>query len=166
MFGDAAAFGHQGEQFVGEVHGLYRAQAQTVDGGLIQNVPQQARELPARGKLAPPTPEVDTGQHHFAVINRQPPHLINHPFGSRATTAPPHRGNDAKRAAVVAAILDLQVRPGTLAARVEDRQREEVLRRTDVADGDLAMIGGGQNNVGDLGLVRVAHHPIDAFQLG
>ena len=67
-------------------------------------------------------------------------HLADHLLGRRAAAAAAHEGNDAERAAVIAAVLDLEVGARAVARRVLHRRGQEIVLREDIADLDLAVV--------------------------
>ena len=90
--------------------------------------------------------------------------------GGRAAAAAAHERNDAERAAVIAAILNLEVGARAIAGGVFHRRGEKIALREDIADMDVAVVGrvrlGQRHQLRDLRLVRVAHHPLDARHRG
>ena len=164
--GDARRLRHQLQQVVGEIHRLDRAEPQALDIGLAQDRPDQIGEAHGPGSaLASPASEIDAGENDLAIAAAELANLLEHLSERRALTASTDGGNDAERAAVVAAVLDLQIgaRVRSPAASFTAAERKSV-RREDVADVDLAVVIGARNKIGDLRFMRIADHPLDAGQ--
>jgi len=66
-------------------------------------------------------------------------YLFHYLAGWRAAAAPANEGNDAKRAPVIAAILDFEIRARTIPSGVFDRRRQELVMREDIADADFTV---------------------------
>src|ERR1039457_7579203 len=100
-------------------------------------------------RLSAPPPQIDAAQHDLAIAPGQAANLIHNLFHRSAAAAAAHEGDDTKRTAVIASVLNLQVGPGAVASRVLHRRREEVVLREDVAHMDIAVVGcaGGQARV-------------------
>ena len=96
--------------------------------------------MPA-SEVAAPAAQVDAAQDHLAITAASSRTCSHHLFGRRAAAAAAHEGDDAERAAVVAAVLDLQVGARAVAGGVFDRRGEEIALREDIADVDVAVIG-------------------------
>jgi hypothetical protein len=85
--------------------------------------------------------------------------LIDHLIRLSAAAASADKRNDAEGAAVVAPILDLEIRPGAVAQGILDGSREKIALFGDVADVNLAVIRSGfGQHLRDQRLVRIAHH--------
>ena len=166
MLGDARRAGHQIEQVVREIHGLDRAQAQPLDGRFVQQPPHQIGQPNPSAEIAPPAAQVDPAQHHLAILRRERAHLLHHALRRRAAAAAAHIRNDAERAPVIAAILDLEVGARAVARGVLDRRRQKIGLRENIADLDLPVIIRGGNEFRNARLVRIPHHQAHAFERG
>ena len=133
---------------------------------LAQDQPHQVHQAQAAAGFAAPAAQVDAAQHYLAVPRRQRAHLFHSLRGRHAAAAPAHERDDAERAAVVAAVLDFQVGAGAVARGIFDRGGEEFALGEDIAHVDIAVVRGRGDQLGDAGLVRVAHHPLHAGQRG
>ena len=93
-------------------------------------------------------------------------HLLDHLLGGRAAAASAHERDDAERAAIVAAVLDFQIRARAVARGVFHRRRQKValcenIADVNIADVNIAVIGRRASpDLRDLRLVRIAHHPL------
>jgi hypothetical protein len=160
--GDARRGSHEAQQLVGEIHRLDGTEAQPLDSGLIEQAADKVRQAHAAPWLAAPAAQVDATQDYFAIAAAEAAHLLDHLVRRRAAAAPPDERNDAERAAVIAAVLDLQVGARAVAGGVLHRRGEEVVLREDIADEDVAVIGRGADQFGDLRLVGIPHDPFHA----
>ena len=88
-------------------------------------------------EIAAPAAQVDPAQHHFAIFRRQCADLLDHGFRRRAAAAAAHVRNNAERAAVVAAVLNLEIRARAVARGVFDRRGKKIALRENIADVDL-----------------------------
>ncbi len=104
------------------------------------------RRWPA-ARLAAPAAQVDAAQHDLAIAPAQAAHLLDHLLRRRAAAAPAHERNDAERAAVVAAVLDLQIGARAVARGVLHRRGEEIVLRENIADVDVAVVRRGARPV-------------------
>src|SRR5574341_1249375 len=100
---------------------------------------------------------------------RRPPRSTLFPYTTLfRSAAPANERDDAERATVVAAVLNLQIRPRAVAGCVLHRSGEEFLLGEDVPDKYLAMIRRGDSlfaqDFGDPRLVGITDHPGDARQ--
>ncbi len=166
--GDPRRLRHQPEQVVREIHRLDGAQPETLDFRLReQNANQAGESQPASG-LPAPSPQVDAAEHDLAIPPRQSPHLFDHLLHRRAPAAPADERNDAKRAAIIATVLDFQIRAGAIAGRVLHRRGKKVVLREDISDVDIPVIRRAlraeRHQVRDLGFVRIADHPLHPGQ--
>ena len=75
-------------------------------------------------QVAPVAAQIDPRKHHFLIAGLfQLPDLLQHLFRRQAAALPAHRGDDAKGAAGVTAILDLQ-RGARAIVRKDGREME------------------------------------------
>ena len=92
-------------------------------------------------------------------------HLIDHGIRLRAAAAAAHVGNNAERAAIVAAVLNLEIRASAIAQRVFNRRGKKIALLENVADADLAVIVRAiGDQIGNRILVRVPDDPGHAGQ--
>ena len=121
--------------------------------------------MPA-ARFPAPAAEIDAAQDDLAIPGCEPAHLVDHLLGRGAPAAAADEGDDAEGAAVIAAVLDFQVRAGAVAGRVLDRRRKEVVLGEDVADVDVAVVRsaghGKRNEIGDLRFVGISNNPFDS----
>ncbi len=106
---------------------------------MAQDLPHQRAELRRAGEIGAVAREIDAGQHHLAIaVFGEPAHLRDHlAHGDGARVAAAER-DDAEGAAMVAAVLDLDIGAG---APVEplDQVRCGLRHRHDVVDDDLLL---------------------------
>jgi hypothetical protein len=90
------------------------------------------------------------------------------PVGCGGTGLAADRGDDAEGAAVVAAVLNLEVGTGTVSGGTLDGGLEEFVLIEDVADVDFGVVGGGVagDDVANEAFVGVADDPGNALDLG
>ncbi len=144
-----------------------RRNPQTRHRGQPQDAAHQvAQARPAR-QVGAPAGQVDAGQHHLVEPPvHQPRDLVHHHAGGDRPRIAPAIGNDAERAAVVAAVLDLNI--GAMPAEPVDQVPRGFAHRQDVVDlhplGHADQVGHGQRGPGrGLHLLVVAD---DARHLG
>jgi hypothetical protein len=77
------------------------------------------------------------------------PHLLHDLSHGRAAAAATHKRNNAKRTAIVAAVLNFEIGPRPIAARVFHRRGQEIALCENIAHADFAVIGN---------LLRLAHN--------
>ena len=164
VLGDPRRRRHQPQQVVGKIHRLDGAEPQPLDFGFGEQQPDQVGQPHAAARLPAPAAQVDAAEHDFAIAPRQAADLLDHLLRRSAAAAAAHERNDAERAAIVAAVLDLQIGAGAVAGRVFHRRGKKIVLREDIADVDVAVVrvAGSGDKVGDLRLVRIADHPFDA----
>ena len=123
VFRDARSFRHQSEQIVGEIHRLDRTQTKALDLGFVEQSAQKIGEPHRAARLPAPSPQIDAGQHHFPVFRAERAHLFDDLVRAHVTALSAHERNDAEGAAVMAAILNLQVRTRAIAALIPESAR-------------------------------------------
>ena len=158
--GDAARLRHQTQQVVGEVHRLYRAEPQPLHIRLRQQPPQQIGQSHPAALFPAPPAQIDAAQHHLSITSRQPAYLLHHLVGGRAPAASAHERDNAERAPIVAAILNLQIGACAIARRVFHRRRQKIALLENIAHMDVSVVRSRRHDLRDLRLVRVAHHPL------
>jgi hypothetical protein len=125
--------------------------------------------LAARAPLAAPAAEVDTSENDFGIAGGgEALGFSDDPVRGGGAGFAADAGDNAKGAAVIAAVLDLEVGAGTVSGRAFDGGVEEFVLGEDVADVDFGVVGGGVggDDVADEAFVGVANDPGDAFDLG
>jgi hypothetical protein len=160
MPGDARRFRHQVQQVVGKVHRFDGTEAQPLHIRLREQPAQQIGQPHLAARLPAPPPQIDSAQHDLAISPGEGTHLLDRLLGGRAAAPPAHERYDAEGAAIVAAVLNLQIGARTVAGRVFHRRRQKIALLEDVADVNIAVVGGRRHDLRDLGFVRVAHHPL------
>ncbi len=132
----------------------------------MQQAPDQVRQPNPSREFAAPTAKIDSAEHDFTILRSQRPHLRDHLFRRSAAAAPTHERNNAERTAIVAAVLNLQIRPRPFARGIIHGSRQKIPLLENISDGDLAVIigkGATRNQIGNLRLVRISHHQRDAL---
>src|SRR3712207_5839518 len=79
-----------------------------------------------QARLAAPATEIEARQHNLRIALCESADLVDDLRHRRASASAAHRRNDAERAAVRTAILNLQILPATVACRTFDRSRHEL----------------------------------------
>ena len=161
MGGDPRRFRHQVQQIVGEVHRLDGTEAQPLHIRLREQAAQQIGQPHCAARFPAPAPQIDAAQHDLAIAPGERAHLLDRLFGGRAAAPSAHERNNAERAAIVAAILNLQIGARAVARGVFHRRRQKIALLEDIADVNVAVVGGRRHDLRDLGFVRVADHPLD-----
>src|SRR6185312_11318394 len=81
--------------------------------------------------------------------------------------APAHVGNNAERAAIVASVLNLEIRASAIAQGVFNRRGKKIALVENIADADLAVIVRAVGNeIRNQSLVRVSDYQTHARQGG
>jgi hypothetical protein len=94
-------------------------------------------------------------------------HLLDHGIRLRAAAAAAHIGNNAERAAIVASVLNLEIRAGAIAQSVFNRRRKKIALLENISDADLAVIMGAiGDQIGNRILMRVPDDPSHAGESG
>ncbi len=105
-------------------------------------------ELRAAGQVPSPPAQVDSGNYHFAIAcAHQRFDFANHFVQRQRAALSADVGNHAERAAVVAAVLHLQVGTSALVGGVEDRRGLEFGMGEDVGNEDRTS-GVGPSDLG------------------
>src|SRR5258708_5416381 len=160
MLRDARGRGHQPDQLVRKIHWLDGAQPQPLHLRFFQQTPDQVHQALASVQIATPAAQVDSAQHYFAILRGQRAHLFDNSIGRRTAAAPAHERDDTERAAVVAAILNLEVGTRAIAERVFHRSGKKFALLENVAYMDFAVKGDVvRDEFWNSRLVRVAHTP-------
>ena len=111
-------------------------------------------------KIAAPAAQIDPAEDHFPIFRREMAHLIDHGIRLRAAAAAAHIRNNAERAAIVASVLNLEIRASAIAERVFNRRGKKVALVENIADANLAVIVRTiGNQIGDRILVRIPNDP-------
>ena len=138
MLGEPLGRGKKLHKILGHVHGLDGADAQPLDGGLIQDSTEQVFELNARRKLAAVGAEIDPAQDDFAIARlAEFLELSNYGVRRQAAALPANKGNHAKRTTRIAAILNLESRSRVIPFPAKDGSSEQCLLLEDVSDQDF-----------------------------
>lgn len=167
--GDAGRGGHELEQGGGKVHRFDAGQADEGDGSFLQQAAEEVGELAAGAPLAAPAAKVDTGENDFGIAGGgEALGFGDNPIRGSGAGLSADARDDAKGAAIVAAVLDLEVGAGTVASGALDGGIEEFALGEDIADVDFGVVGGGVggDDVADEGFVGVADDPGNALDLG
>src|SRR5215472_8246660 len=100
------------DEVLRDVHRLDRADAQTLDAGLVQNPPQQVFEFGARREVAAVSAKIDSAQHDFSIASvAKPLQFANYGVRRQAAALAANKRNHAKRAAGIASVLNLERGP-------------------------------------------------------
>ena len=93
--------------------------------------------------------------------------LVDHGIRLRAAAASAHVGNDAERAAIVAAVLNLEIRASAVAQGVFNGRGKKIALLENIADADFAVIVRAvRDQIGNRILVRIADDQSHAGQSG
>ena len=166
---DARRFRHQAEQIVGEIHRLDGTQANALDLRFGEQTPQQIGQPHRAAGFPAPAAQIDAGEHHFSVLRAERAHLLDDLVRADITALAAHKGNDAEGAAVVAAILNLEIGTRAIAGRHRESAPSEYrafrkYRRSE-SGRDREHRRAVSQQSSDLRLVRIADHPFDARHL-
>src|SRR6202008_1429547 len=86
----------------------------------LEDPRRQLAQRRLAGQVGAPAGDVDAGPHHLAVALGGPPtHLLDHLAGGRRARIPAAVGDDAEGAAVVAAVLHLDIGAGAILQPVD-----------------------------------------------
>jgi len=173
VLGDAIGRGEEFDEVVGDVEGLDGADAETFDGGLIEDASEEVFEFDARGKVAAVGAEVDAAEDDFArwekggqrvggdrreclvyrgwvrrdrqecLSYRELPNFLDDRIGWEAAAFATDKWDDAVGTAGIAAVLDLERGASVVAFAAEDGGGEELGAVEDVADEDVVEMGRG-----------------------
>ncbi len=125
----------------------------------VKQTPDEIDKTAPAFEIAAPAAQVDSAEDHFPIFRREMADLVDHGIRLRAAAAAAHVGNNAERAAIVAAVLNLEIRTSAIAQRVFHGRGKKIALLENIADADLAVIVrtvGDQ--IGDRILVRIADH--------
>jgi hypothetical protein len=133
-----------------------QAQARQV-GDQLEDAAHQLAQGRLAGQVRAPGGDVDAGQHHLVIaLGRQAADLLDHLAGRGRARVSPAIGDDAEGAAVIAAVLDLDIGPGAV-LEAGDQVTGGLLDRHDVVDPHA---GGGVEQGARRGLLGVAQHQV------
>ena len=145
VLGDARRRCHQPDQLVGPVHGLDRADAQLLQRSAVEDRAHQILKFILFGEISSPPAEVDARDDHLFVTGRdQLVHFPNRFVQLQRAAVPSRERDDAKRTAVIAAVLHFEVGASLfgVSSRFEDRRCQQFGVCEDVTDED-GIRGGG-----------------------
>src|SRR5215469_9125755 len=132
MLRDAQGASHQPEQVVREIHRFYGTQPQARDVRFRQQQPDHPCKPHRAARFASPPAEIDSAEYHFAIPRGEVTYLLDYlPHGS-APAASAHKRDNAKRAAVIAAVLYFEVGAGPVSRSVLHRGGEKIVLREDI----------------------------------
>ena len=167
MLGDARRAGDQFQQRIRPIHRLDRAEAQTFHRRFVEQAAHQIHQAAAAFEIAAPAAQVDPAEDHFTILRGEMAHLVDHGIRLRAAAAAAHVGNNAERAAIIASVLNLEIRTSAVAQGVFHGRGKKVALLENIADADLAVIVlAVGDQIGDRILVRVANDQTHAGQRG
>ena len=112
------------------VHWLDRAQAQARQICFAKNGRDQIDKVVRRRKVSAPAPEIDAGKNQFlaaflAAVFRKAAHIFEARIQRDGSAGPARSRNHTERAAVIAAVLHLEVGPGLMGV-CRKRQRSQI----------------------------------------
>ena len=130
-------------------------------GHQLQDAGHQLTKGGLAGQVTAPRGDIDAGQNHFVIaLGGQTADLFDHlARRGRARIAPP-KGDDAEGAAMVAAILHLDIGPRPLLEPI-DQVASRFPHRHDVIDPNAGSVGGGDGIGPGLSLLGIAEHQIN-----
>ena len=136
---------HQAEKVVGEIHWLNRTQPDAPDGGFVQQTAQQIGQPHLTACFSSPAAQIDARQHDFLVMRGDRAHLGDHLVRAHVPAFATDERNHAEGTAIMAAVLNLQIRARTVSGRVEkrriqNRSRQDISRFEDVSNHNLPVI--------------------------
>src|ERR1700730_11792101 len=102
MLSDSVVGREEGDEIPGDIERLNGADAQALDGGLVENAEKEVDESNARREIAAVGAEIDATEHYFPVAGFA--EIVNLPehFVARKAAAPSaHKGDHAIGAAAV-----------------------------------------------------------------
>ncbi len=159
VLGDARRRCHKRDEFVSPVHRLDRRNAKFFERSLSKNgaderlkhgVGRRTSDLRREGlsevrglrsevQVPSPPPQINSADHHFAIARLdQPIHFANDAVRLQRSALPTHERDHAKRAAIVAPILNLEVGSSALVGGVEDGSSQQLSMRENIGDEDRA----------------------------
>src|SRR5208282_1676390 len=105
-------FGHEAYEFVSPVHWLNGAQAQARQSRAREDVADEVRERIPLREFPTPAPEVNARKNQLIAAGvDESLHLAEHRGAGQALGRTAGEWNNAERAAIAAALLDLEVGP-------------------------------------------------------
>src|SRR5882724_11724099 len=153
MLGDAIGPGEEFDEVLGDVERLDGADAETFDGGFIEDASEEILEFDARGKVAAVGAEVDAAEDDFAggrwyerrlgvdrqecLSHREALDFVDYDAGREATAFSANEGDDAIGAAGIAAVLNLQGGAGVVPFPAEDGGAEQNILFKNIAAQDF-----------------------------
>jgi len=123
------------DQVFGDVHGLDRAEAHALQRRALEDQAQQRKQIHARNQIAAVTAQMNSAQHDFAIAARDKNiQFVKDARRREAAAIAAHRRYDTKRAAMIAAVLDLERGPRVPRFAAFDGRNEHVGQREGIAD--------------------------------
>jgi len=134
VLGHAVGPGEEIDEVLGNVEGLDGADAEALDGGFTEDAAEKIFKFDARGQIAAVRAEVDATEDDFAVTRiAESPDFLGDGIGWEAAALAANEGDNAVRAAGVAAVLDLKRGAGVMAFSTEDGGGEQNVLFEDIA---------------------------------
>src|SRR5690606_1721390 len=161
---DLGKAGHGLEELVVDLVGVDGTQADPLDPGDLVNPLEDPGQRDGRIQVVAVVPQVHAGEHHFfKALFGQAPHQLLDPLGPAAAAPAAGPRDLAKRAELVAAVLDLHHGAGA-AFEVQRRQLLELPDLKDLFDGTNRPAGPKDllHHVHQLRAPVGAHHHVDA----
>src|SRR5882724_9988375 len=109
VLGDAIAGGEEMDEIPGDVQWLDGADAETFDGGFVEDAAEKIFEIDAGRKVATVGAKVDAAEDDFAEAGfAEALNFLKDHFGREAAAFSADEGNDAIGTAGIAAVLNLE----------------------------------------------------------
>ena len=109
-----------------------------MDGGFIEDTTDEIDEFGARRKVAAPSAEIDAAEDNLAGAGiAEAAEFLDNAVRRKAAGFAANKGDDAKGATGIAAVLDFQRGARVMAFAAEDGSDKNIGLRKDVAGEDL-----------------------------
>ena len=134
MQGDAVGAREKSDEVLRHVERFDRADAEASKRCFIQDTAQKIENIRTRGKIAAPRAEIDPAENDFLKAGvTKSIDFRKDGFRREAAAFSADERNDTERAAVVAAVLNLESRTSVMRFSSEDGSDEDMMGGKDVA---------------------------------
>jgi len=138
MLGDAIGGSEEFDEILGDVERLDGADAETFDGGFVEDAAEEIFKFDAGRKVAAVSAEVDAAENDFAEAGfAEAQNFLEDYFGRKAAAFSADERDDAVGTAGIATVLNLKRGAGVIPFPAEDRGTEQNISFENIAGQDF-----------------------------
>jgi hypothetical protein len=132
--GNALGGSKKVDKILGNVQRLDGADAETLDGGFVEDAAEEVFEFNAGREVTAVSSEVNPAEHDFAVSrSAELLYFLDDSFRREAAASAANKGDHAKRTSRIAAILNLKRRARVIPFPAKNRRAQQGILLEDIA---------------------------------